>query len=482
VTLETRTARGIALSYSAYIADKLSMFLSTIVLAHVLAPNAFGIFASVMLFVIFVDNFRDFGLADALVYFDDADGLFADTTFWFVLIASAIITAGTFAAAPLLSHLFYDNGYTELLRAVSIWFLLSGLGLTHEAILGKRLAFVNRYAIDITVTIVKTMLLLGLAFAGFGIWSLIGGLIGGAATRTIMRWFCTPWSPRLRFSFGRWLELFQYGRHILAVKLNDYVVEKVDQLTIVWLLGAGQLGFYYMALRFPELLLYQFNVVLTRVMYPVFASLRSDREACVRFLLAASRYTALVVVPIGLGLALTADVIVKVLLGDEWAPAAAPLVTLSLAGMMQSLLWSSGDMFRAVGRPDLTTRIAIIELCLAVPSVIFLVSATHQLWVAGLALLLVAAISNIIRMHYARAVLGVPMRDYFAVFISAATAGGGMVAAVALTRLLVHDSSLGTLLLSIAVGFTSYLSILIVIDRAGVSDALALLRSALAGR
>ena len=83
MTLETRTARGIALSYGAYVADKLAMFMSTVVLAHVLEPDTFGIFASLMLFVVFLDTFRDFGLIDALVYFDDTDGLAADTTFWF---------------------------------------------------------------------------------------------------------------------------------------------------------------------------------------------------------------------------------------------------------------------------------------------------------------------------------------------------------------------------------------------------------------
>ncbi len=482
MTLETRTARGIALSYGAYVADKLAMFMSTVVLAHVLEPDTFGIFASLMLFVVFLDTFRDFGLIDALVYFDDTDGLAADTTFWFVLCVSALLTIITFIMAPVLSQLLYDDRYTELLRAVAVWFLLTGIGITHEAMLGKRLAFGNRYAIDIIVTVVKTLLLLGLAFAGFGIWSLIGGLIGGAAVRAALRWLWTPWSPHWRFSVAKWLELFRYGRHILAVNLNDYVVEKVDQITILWLLGEIQLAFYYMALRFPELLLSQFNIVLTRVMYPVFASLRGDQEVRMRFLLAASRYTALLVVPIGLGLALTADATVESLLGAQWAPTAAPLATLSLAGMMQSLLWSTGDMFRAVGRPDLSTRIALVELCLTVPAVVLLVTLTRQLWVAGLALLLVATVSNIVRMYYARVVLGVPMGDYIWAFVPAITAGGGMVVAVIGIRLLIPGASLGVLVLSILVGIASYLAILLVIDRAGVNDAMALLKSALAGK
>ena len=241
-------------------------------------------------------------------------------------------------------------------------------------------------------------------------------------------------------------------------------------------------AFYYMALRFPELLLSQFNIVLTRVMYPVFASLRGDQEVRMRFLLAASRYTALLVVPIGLGLALTADATVESLLGAQWAPTAAPLATLSLAGMMQSLLWSTGDMFRAVGRPDLSTRIALVELCLTVPAVVLLVTLTRQLWVAGLALLLVATVSNIVRMYYARVVLGVPMGDYIWAFVPAITAGGGMVVAVIGIRLLIPGASLGVLVLSILVGIASYLAILLVIDRAGVNDAMALLKSALAGK
>jgi O-antigen/teichoic acid export membrane protein len=475
--LRKHTIRGITFAYTAYAAEKIAVFGTTVVLANVLAPSTFGTFASIMLLILFIDTFRDFGFTDALVYLDDPDGLAGDTTFWFTLVTSGFLATVTFLVAPILSRHLFEGQYTDVLRSISLWFLINGLGLTHEAVLGKRLSFSTRYAIDITSTVAKATLSICLAVTGFGIWSLISGIIGGAAVKTSLRWLLTSWRPRFRFSISKWQELYRYGRHVVAVALNDYVTEKIDQITIVWLLGEVQLAFYYIALRFPEMLLYHFNVVLTRILYPVFASLRSDLSALTDFLLGATRYTALITVPIGLGMALTADAIVQSLLGSKWMPTAEPLTTLSLAAAMQSLMWSCGDMFKAIGRPELTTRIAFLELLVTVPTVVLLVALTNQLWMAGLALLLAATISNIIRARYTQEILKLSMADLVRPLVPPLVAGGALIVAVIVARLIIESAAAPALAVYVIVGAAAYIGTLASIDRAGLIAALSLLRS-----
>ncbi len=472
-----KTISGVIWAYAAFVGEKLSLFVTTAVLARLLIPDQFGIIASALLVLAVVDAFRDFGIKDALIWNDTEPELSADTSFWFHVVLGVALTAGVFAAAPLIGEALNSPLLSDVLRLMAFAFVLNGLGMTHEAVLQKNLLFRQRYIIDLIAALIKGVVSVSLAFADYGVWALAYGYVVGVATRTAGRWLVLRWAPRLRFSMDRCKALIAYGRHVLAVNLMDIAIDRADQIAIVLMLGDVSLGYYYIAARIPETVIFHFNIVLTRVLFPVYIRVKNDRDELIRYLLQTARYTGYLVIPIGIGLAVVADLAIVVFFGDQWAQAAPVLSILSLVGIGYSPMWSAGDGAKAIGRPDVLSRLTVIEVLYSVPIIFGMVWFFRTIEAAALGLFLSLVIYNVLRLTVMSRVLAFRALDYLAVFRSAALAATAMAAAVGLLRWLVPFSSMTLeLIAAISLGGFVYCAILWWQDRDRLLGGLALLR------
>ena len=472
-----KTISGVIWAYAAFVGEKLSLFVTTAVLARLLVPEQFGIIASALLVLAAVDAFRDFGVKDALIWNDSEPELSADTAFWFHVALGAVLTAGVFAAAPLIANALDAPLLSDVLRVMSFAFVLNGLGMTHEAVMQKDLIFRKRYVIDLIAALIKGVVSVALAFADYGVWALAYGYVIGIATRTAGRWLVLRWAPRLRFSLDRCIALIRYGRHLLAVNLIDIAIDRADQIAIVLILGDVSLGYYYIAARIPETVIFHFNIVLTRVLFPAYARVKDDRDQLIRYLLQTARYTGYLVIPIGIGLAIIADLAIVVIFGDQWAIAAPALSILSLVGIGYSLMWSTGDGAKAIGRPDILSKLTVIEVLYSLPIIFGMVWAFGTIEAAALGLFISLAIYNVLRLTVMSRILGFRAFDYLAVFRSPAVAASAMAVAIGLLRWLVPFASMTVeLIASIALGAFVYCAVLWWQDRSLLLGGLAFIR------
>jgi PST family polysaccharide transporter len=472
-----KTISGVIWAYAAFVGEKLSLFVTTAILARLLVPEQFGIIASALLVLAAVDAFRDFGVKDALIWNDTEPELSADTAFWFHVVLGAVLTAGLFAAAPLIANALHAPLLSDILRLMAFAFVLNGLGMTHEAMLQKRLLFRPRYVIDLIAALIKGVISVALAFADYGVWALAYGFVIGIATRTAGRWLILRWVPRLRFSMDRCIALIRYGRHLLAVNLLDIAIDRADQIAIVLMLGEVSLGYYYIAARIPETVIFHFNIVLTRVLFPAYARVKNDRDQLISYMLQTARYSGYLVIPIGIGLAIVADLAVVVIFGDQWIPAAPVLSILSLAGIGYSLMWSTGDVAKAIGRPDILSKLTVIEALYSLPIIFGMVWVFGTIEAAALGLLVSLVIYNVLRLTMMSRILGFRALDYLAVFRSATIAAAAMIAAVSLLRWYVPFASMtAELVASVLLGACVYCATLWWQDRDRLLGGLAFIR------
>ena len=475
-----KTISGVIWAYAAYVGEKLSLFVTTAVLARLLVPEQFGIIASALLVLAAVDAFRDFGVKDALIWNEEEPELSADTAFWFHVVLGAVLTAGVFAAAPLIANALSAPLLSDVLKVMAFAFVLNGLGMTHEAVLQKDLLFRQRYIIDLIAALIKGVASVALAFADYGVWAIAYGYVIGVAARTTGRWLVLRWAPRLRFSMDRCIALIRYGRHLLAVNLIDIAIDRADQIAIVLMLGDVSLGYYYIAARIPEMAIYHFNIVLTRVLFPAYTRVKNDRDQLISYMLQTARYTGYLVIPIGIGLAIVADLAMVVIFGDQWTSAAPVLSILSLVGIGYSLMWSTGDGAKAIGRPDILSKLTVIEALYSLPIIFGMVWAFRTIEAAAWGLFISLAIFNVLRLTVMSRVLAFRALDYLAVFRSAAIAAAAMAAAVGLLRWLVPFAAMTVeLIASVVLGALVYCAVLWWHDRDRLLGGLAFIRGAL---
>ena len=91
-SLGTRTVRGMAWAYGAYVGGRVLVLAQTAILARLLTPADFGLVALALTFMVFLDALKDFGLGQALIVGDpEQDEERAQTAFgWGVVIGLSL--------------------------------------------------------------------------------------------------------------------------------------------------------------------------------------------------------------------------------------------------------------------------------------------------------------------------------------------------------------------------------------------------------
>jgi O-antigen/teichoic acid export membrane protein len=483
VSLTRRTITGMFWAYAAFWGRRLFSLITTAILARLLVPADFGLIGYALLLLNFVEAIRSFGINDALIYNSEREEDTANTAFILNVAIGVGQAALTFALSPLSSLVYDDPMLVKVIQLMALAFVFDGLGGTHNALLQKELRFRRRFFPDIVSALIKGIVSVAMALSGFGVWSLAVGHVMGSLTRTIVVWWVMRWLPALRFFRERALALWNYGVYILLFELLNVALEQADQLFIGALLGGVQLGYYTIAARIPELVIANFSIVLTQVLFPSYAKLKDNLKKLVDGYLLTTKYTAFVTVALGCGLAVVAPELVLVVFGDQWGPAVPLFRVLAFLGMTMTLPWAAGDALKAIGRPDISTWLLVIESLYTFPLIWLFASQTRQAVMASLANLIAMCVTTVLRLTVISRQLKFSPLVFFRVFYAPFLAGGTMYGLVTLWRQ-ANDSlpPLLTLITSVLVGGMVYVVILFTFESKDLLAAVGLLVDALRQR
>jgi len=94
-----------------------------------------------------------------------------------------------------------------------------------------------------------------------------------------------------------------------------------------------------------------------------FARISDDRERLRNAYLKASRFVMLLAAPTCIGMSLTSDLIVDVLLGAKWKETAIYLQWLALSVVLNAFYQPVQSLALAINRTDVIFRLSLVELC-----------------------------------------------------------------------------------------------------------------------
>jgi O-antigen/teichoic acid export membrane protein len=477
MTLTQRVFRGVVWSYAAHFFERMLKLLTTAMLARLLLPGDFGVIGFALMLLGFIEATRDFGIKDALIYTPEPVDEARETAFIMNIGVGVMQFLLAFLLAPFVTYVIDSPHAVSIIRWLSVSFLIDALGNIHDGMLQKELSFRRRAVPEFAAAFCKGVVSVILAVKGFGVWSLVAGHLIGALVRCGTRWWIYPWRPGLRFSASHARSLWRYGSHILLFNLLAVILEHADQLIVVALLGEAQLGYYYIALRIPQLVTENLSAVLTRVLFPAYTKLQQDRAALSRGFLESTRYTSFVTIPAACGLALTAPDFVPIIFGENWLPAVALTQILAFVGMLATLAWGAGDVFKALGRPDLLTKLLIFESLLTFPLIWGLTQYSGLAVMAAWGNLLSYVCMVVVRLWLASRMLGFGPATFFKVFWAPLQSAMLMSCALLLWRnALPSEPSLAALASSIVIGAVVYLAALSVLQRQAMLQILSLLQ------
>jgi O-antigen/teichoic acid export membrane protein len=323
-----------------------------------------------------------------------------------------MLYAATFVLAQPLAHLFHAPGLVSVLRVLGLVLLFRGLMAVPAGILERELDFRARAKADVGASFFQVAVSVSLAFAGFGVWSLVFGALAAAAAQCAILWTVVPWRPSPAAASRRVLiEMMRYARFVGLGSLLNVLENTIDNITIARLLGTTPLGYYSIAFRLATFPTTVIGYVVSRVMFPVYSMLQHDLQALRREYLRTLQRLAIVALPASVGVAVAAKPIVLALLGEKWLLAVTPLRILALYGLLRTFIAPSGEVFKGIGKPHLNPLFSIPHLALAVP-ILYVLSRSLGLDGAALGMLVTMAVTGLPAMFLAGRLLRVGVLDF----------------------------------------------------------------------
>jgi len=334
-------------------------------------------------------------------------------------------------------------------------------------LLRRNLAFRRKLIPDVGRALVQGGVAVTTALTGFGVWALVWGQLAGIIAYVVLTWVVIPWRPTYRFHRHLLRPLSRFGIPLVLTDIQHAVWSNLDYVIVGRMLGDAALGIYTLAYRLPELLVQSVWRVLANAIFPVFSRIQDDIEELRRGFLATIRYTQIVIVPLCIGMFLTAEPAVQFIFGDQWGSVVPVLRVMAVFSLIGSIGVNVGDVYKAIGRPDILAKLSVMELTLLLPALLY--GARFGIIGVAWAHAAVATIDTIVRLIVARFTIGVSFRDVARQLIPSFGAGVWLIAATVPTLWL--TSSLGTLttlLITAAVGSITYLGALWRLDQKSV--------------
>lgn len=358
------TVRGAAWNYAGFVLAKSLTFVSTVILARILAPEDFGLLALGLTLTNYLDVLNDFGIGQAVIYLRGRGRRVSDVAFGVNLVVGACLTLLGLGLAPLAARFYGEPEVTGIMMALAPTFLIASFGSVQDARLRRELDFRRRLLAEVARSGSKGVAAIGLALAGFGVWSLVLGQITGVLVGAVVYWFLDSWRPRFVRDRELTREILGFGIRVTVLGLLLVATATIDYIIVGRRLGTAALGFYTVAFRLPSLVIQQSCSIFSQAVFPAFTRIQDDPGALRRGLLRSTRVVASITVPAAIAMAAGAHDIVAVLFGSTWAPAAPVLALIAVYVMLLSLTHHDHDVYKAIGRPGIFVWILAFQTLL----------------------------------------------------------------------------------------------------------------------
>jgi O-antigen/teichoic acid export membrane protein len=334
------------------------------VLARLLSPDTFGLVALANVFVVFMQIFLHQGFAQALIQRQQLDPEHLDTAFWTNVGIGCLLAIVGLTGAEHIAGWFNQPQLTPILRVLSLVFIVNSLNDVQQAVLERQFAFKSVAIRSLLAVVISGGVGIGMAIAGFGVWSLVGQQLIYETVAVAVLWGASDWRPGWRFSLAHFQDLFSFGVNILGSNFLNYINTRADDFLIGYFLGPTALGYYAIAYRVLTVMTQLLVSTIAQVALPTFSRLQEDLEKFRRAFYTATQLTSFVAFPTFLGMAVMARELVLVLFGEQWLPSVPVMQVLALAGILRSVTFAKGSVFMALGKPGWQFRLSLLNAVL----------------------------------------------------------------------------------------------------------------------
>ena len=334
-------------------------------LARMISPEDFDIVAITTVLSNFFTLFSDFGIASAIIQKDNLTHKDLNNIFSYSVYFSIIIGSIFFFSAYIFANVYKSVILASVIKLLSIQVFFATLNVVPNALLlkAKRFKFISLRTIIIQV--ICGIAAIACAFWGFGVYAVLVQPILSAVFLYIINYINVPrLSLIIRPDLISLKKVLGYSLFSLGYNIVNYFSRNLDKLIVGKYLSFQELGYYEKSYSLMMMPVQNVLAVVNPVIQPVLSRYQNDEEYIFRYFSNLSKLFAWIGFPLAVFLYAYSDLIVTILLGDNWLPAVPVFKFFALSIGFQLIYTLQGPFFLVRNAPNYMLYCGIITMAL----------------------------------------------------------------------------------------------------------------------
>lgn len=406
--LESQVATGATWAVTRSLAIRLIGLVSTLILLRLLDPTDFGILAMATSVAALLELLTAFSFETVLIQDQSADRRKYDTAWTFnALFGFGLAIVLIIGAAPV-ANFYNEPRLVEVFTLLAVARVLRGIGNIGLVDFRKHLQFQKDCFYEVTVKCIGFVVTIPLAFVLRSYIALVLGMLVSQLAALILSYLVHPFRPRP--SLAAAAEIFGFSRWLLLNNFTYFLRYRGADLIVGKLAGPFGLGIFSISYEISILATKELVAPMNRALFPGLSKISNEPRRLGQAFVRAAAVVALISLPFGFGIAVTADTLVPVVLGVKWIDAVPLVRVLAIFGAMVTITSPSGTALLASGRPKVNALMGVAHVAVLLPLVMELTSRWGAEG-AALALLITALFFLPINYGIAARLLGLTIGD-----------------------------------------------------------------------
>jgi O-antigen/teichoic acid export membrane protein len=347
-------------------------FVVSVVLARLLEPKDYGLIALTGIFTALSAAIIDGGFEKTLIRAKTLEPVQIDSVFY-VNLGMGLALMGLFwiTAGPI-GEFFHQPGLAPVLRIVAITLPLSGFTLVQRVLLMKELRFKKISLAQIVSSTAGGIVGVTMAFAGAGVWALVGSLLTAQIVTLVIYWARSDWYPKLEFSYSAIKEMLPFGTRIMFISILFFLMLQFNNFIVGKFYTETDLGFYNRGGRLPDLVVALIQSIVLKLAFPLFSKVRDEKDQLEEVLRRTIQLVAFICFPLLALLFVNARDITLVLFTAKWLPSVIFMELVIFIDLLEPFVAVYRELIMAKGHAKLMMRIFLLTSAGEIVLVLFL--------------------------------------------------------------------------------------------------------------
>lgn len=348
--------------------------ISSMVLARLLTPDAFGVVTTVMMIVSFAEVFSDAGFQKYIIQheFQDETELEQNTNvaFWSNFTMSMLLWGIIALFNQPLAKLVGNEGLGYVLVIACISIPLMAFSSIQMARYKRSLDFKTLFKVKLVGILIPLFVTIPFAIWLRSFWALIIGHIAKDLINALLLTYYSVWKPRLYYSFRQFKEMFSFTAWSLFESLSIWLTAYVDVFIVGTYLNQHYLGLYKTSTVVVGYFTATITAATTPILFSSLSRLQNNDEEFKKLYFKFQKTISILMFPLCFGIFCFRDLVTEILLGEKWMETSGFIGLWALTSCFVIVMSHyTGEVLRSKGKPKLSTMAQLLHIVVLCPAI-----------------------------------------------------------------------------------------------------------------